>query len=247
MDFLAESYAELQTCIRGLRDSAAAWPEESRQQFETALELLDWDYLEEEIPLAIEQSLDGVRRVSSLVLAMKQFSHPSGKELAPGNVHDVITTALTVTRNEWKYVAEVETDFAENVPQIPLLVDEFGQVVLNLIINGVHAITERQQVSGEEVHGLITIRTACTETMVEIQFQDNGMGMPENVVAKVFDPFFTTKEVGKGTGQGLAISRDVIVKKHGGTITVRSEQGVGTTFTIRLPRTATRREISENL
>lgn len=235
IDFLGEACQEMADFVRQLREKARQWPEDARQQLEELLDDLDWAYLEEEMPQAIAQSRDGVKRVSSLVMAMKRFSHPGSRELSPASLNEVIETAVTVSRNEWKYVAEVKTALAEKLPDVPLLVDEMGQVLLNLIINSAHAIKDRQEAEGCHDKGLITIATSLRDAFVELRFTDTGIGIPKSIIAKVFDPFFTTKEVGKGTGQGLAISRDVVVNKHGGRITVQSEEGVGTTFTILLP------------
>lgn len=235
IEFLGEACKAINGFVRDLRAKAVDWPEAPQRQLDDALEQLDWEYLEEELPHAIDQSQDGVRRVASLVMAMKRFSHPGTRELDLADLREVVNTALMVTSNEWKYSAEVETFFADDVPKIPILIDEIGQVLLNLIINSVHAIKEKQGIDGKEEKGTITISTAWRGPYVELQFRDTGIGIPRNILPKVFDPFFTTKEVGKGTGQGLAISRDVIVKKHGGEISVQSEAGVGTTFTILLP------------
>ena len=139
-----------------------------------------------------------------------------------------------VARNEWKYVAEVETDLDAGLPLVSCLPDEFNQVLLNLIINAAHAIGEVVGSDGCR-KGVITLSTHLTGDGVEIRVQDTGTGIPEKIKARIFDPFFTTKQVGKGTGQGLAIAHSVIVDKHGGTISFETEVDRGTTFIIRLP------------
>ena len=188
----------------------------------------------EQIPRAIEQSIEGLDRVTSIVTAMKEFSHPSAAEKQLTDLHDAIKTTITVARHEWKYVAEVETRFGDDVPFVPCLRNEFNQVVLNLIVNAAHAIAERT-LGGAEGKGLISIDTEVVGEEMELRVRDNGAGMPKAVAARIYDPFFTTKPVGKGTGQGLAIARSVIVDKHSGSIRCESEPGKGTCFFVRLP------------
>jgi two-component system NtrC family sensor kinase len=196
---------------------------------------MDWEYLAEEVPLTISQSREGVRRVTSIIRAMKEFSHPGSKEKAPQNLNDIINTTITVARNEWRYVAEMNLELDTELPPVPLLADEMGQVVLNMIVNAAHAITEKLESSPDDTKGAIHISTRKIQNNVELRIRDTGAGMNEKVQVRIFDPFYTTKKVGKGTGQGLAISHDVIVEKHQGTITVESMPGEGTTFIICLP------------
>jgi PAS domain S-box-containing protein len=194
----------------------------------------DMDYLKEEIPKAIEQALEGVSRVATLVKAMKEFSHPGTKEKTPQNLNHAIENTITVARNEWKYVADLDTELDPTLPVIDCYVGEFNQAVLNLIVNAAHAIAERVGKDGS-TKGRIKVQTLNCRDYAEIRIQDNGSGIPEKIRSRIFDPFFTTKEVGKGTGQGLAIARSVVVDKHGGTIHFETTEGVGTTFIIRIP------------
>ena len=194
---------------------------------------IDLDFLMEEIPTAIEQSLDGINKVSKIVKAMKEFSHPGSKDKTLVDLNRAIQNTITVSRNEWKYVADVKTEFDESLTEVPCFHDEFNQVILNIIINAAHAIGDT--IKEGDPKGTITVQTFRHKKMAEIRLMDTGTGIPESIIKKIFDPFFTTKEVGKGTGQGLAISYDVIVNKHNGTLQVESEPGKGTTFIIRLP------------
>jgi len=174
--------------------------------------------------------------VSKIVQAMKEFSHPGSTEKKEIDVNRAIESTITVARNEWKYVADLIMDLDPALPPVYCLPGEFNQVILNMIINACHAITEAMQdKSGEK--GTITAKTLDLGTHVKILISDTGTGIPEQIRSKIFDPFFTTKEVGRGTGQGLAISYSVIVKKHHGTISFESEVGKGTTFFIDLPVT----------
>ena len=145
-----------------------------------------------------------------------------------------IETTITVSRNEWKYVAEMVTDFDETLPPVPCLPGDFNQVILNMIINAAHAIADVVG-DGSKGKGTITVSTRGNGDFAEVRISDTGTGIPEEVKSRVFDPFFTTKEIGKGTGQGLAICHSVIVEMHGGTISIETEVGEGTTFLIRLP------------
>jgi len=195
---------------------------------------VDASYLFTEIPKAIDQTLEGVARVSTLVSAMKEFSHPDTKEKIPLDLNHAIDSTITVARNEWKYVANMKTDFDPSLPPVLCQPGEFNQVILNLIVNAAHAIADGLQKSSSEI-GTIGVQTRNCLGWAEIRIQDTGSGIPENVRSRIFDPFFTTKEIGKGTGQGLAIAHSVIVDKHGGSIHFETEEGAGTTFIIRLP------------
>jgi PAS domain S-box-containing protein len=194
----------------------------------------DLDYLRNEVPKALAQSAEGVRRVSKIVRAMKEFSHPGGGEKSRADLNRAIETTLTIARNEWKYDAEVETHLDPALPTVLCWPGEINQVVLNLVVNAAHAIREAMTARGGG-KGLISISTSYAPPFAEIRVADNGTGIPEHVRPHVFAPFFTTKGVGKGTGQGLAMAYNAIVKKHGGSIHFESTPGQGTTFVVRIP------------
>lgn len=202
------------------------------EEIDAFREEIDIDYLQQEVPSATEQSLAGIGQVSQIVLAMKEFSHPGNKEKSLADINRALESTMTISRNEWKHVAEMTTSFDETLPAVSCLAGELNQVFLNLIVNAAHAIADKPGRSGL---GQINISTQTDNKSVTIQVKDDGAGIPEDIQDHVFNPFFTTKEVGQGTGQGLAISRDIIVKKHGGTIFFETEAGVGTTFTVKLP------------
>jgi len=196
-------------------------------------EEIDVDYLRTEVPQALEQSLEGLARITRIVQAMKEFSHPGTEEKTATDLNRAIETTIDVSRNEWKYHADMTTELDPALPKVAVLPGEFNQVMLNLIVNAAHAIAAKVGDAGDK--GEIRITTRWAEGWVEIRVQDSGAGMPEAVQKRIFEPFFTTKEVGKGSGQGLAIAWSVIVDKHQGGIEVASEEGQGTTFSIRLP------------
>jgi PAS domain S-box-containing protein len=193
----------------------------------------DFEYTNEALPSALERSLSGVDRVTKIVRAMKSFAHPGGEQLAPTDLRGLIESTVTVATNEWKYVADVELELAPDLPPVPCIAGEINQVVLNLIVNAAHAISDVVGDSGEK--GRITIAASSDDVNAEIRVSDTGTGIPEGARAKVFEPFFTTKEVGKGTGQGLSMAYNCIVKRHRGSINFETELGAGTTFVIRLP------------
>lgn len=205
---------------------------------------VDLEYLSEEIPHAIEQSLEGVSRIAKIVQSMKDFAHPGTNEKKAIDLNRAIESTITVARNEWKFVANLETEFDETLPNVPCLLGEFNQVILNMIINATHAIAEAIGENMEE-KGCIKVSTRRVNDWAGIQISDTGSGIPPEAQGKIFDLFFTTKEVGKGTGQGLAISHNVIVEKHHGQISFKTQMGKGTTFMIRLPLQA--EEVNDSL
>jgi PAS domain S-box-containing protein len=207
-----------------------------------ALALLSGDlpYLAQQLPKALERSLDGLKRVAEIVRSMRELAHPDRPEMSEVDVNHVIRNALVVARAEYKYVAEVDTDLAP-LPPVRCHAGELNQVMLNLLVNASHAIAD--VVAGSGSRGQISVATRLHGEVVVISVRDTGGGIPENIRHRIFEPFFTTKEVGRGTGQGLAISHNIIVKRHGGSIECDSELGKGTVFHLRLPRDC-RRELS---
>ncbi len=191
-------------------------------------------FLVSEIPTAIGECLEGIKRVSEIVQAMKEFSHPGVKEKTLLDINHALQNTLAVTRNEWKYSAQVETDFDPDLPEVLCLPGEINQVFLNIIVNAAQAIHSMSD-QLEEEKGTIRLSTRRVEGMVEVRISDTGPGIPEEIQPRIFEPFFTTKEVGKGTGQGLALAYDLIERKHDGSISFETRPGNGTTFIIRLP------------
>jgi signal transduction histidine kinase len=192
----------------------------------------DLDYIMENAPAALESSLEGLGRIATIVRSMKEFAHPDQAQKTLADLNQAIRSTLVIAHNEYKYVSELSTEFAD-LPLVPCYLGEINQVILNLLVNAAHAISDVVKDSGGQ--GKIMVRTRLDGDEVEISIGDTGTGIPEAARDKIFDPFFTTKEVGRGTGQGLAISHSVIVNKHGGTLRFETECGKGTTFFIRLP------------
>ena len=195
-------------------------------------ELADLEYIRTNVVTSISSTLDGVGRVARIVQSMKAFSHPDRGERATADLNTALRDTLTVATNELKYVATVDTDFGK-IPALPCFVNDLNQVFLNLLVNAAHAIGDVVGQTGQR--GVIRVRTYLEGSVVVIAISDTGTGIPEAVRGRIFDPFFTTKEVGRGTGQGLALARAVVVDQHGGSLTFETEMGKGTTFFVRIP------------
>ena len=237
IQFLAESFENVVGLVAKYRHTVAAFltasgQEQFVQELAVAEEDADLAYIEEQAPAAFASAADGVARIATIVSAMKEFAHPDGRAKCAADLNRAIQTTLTISNNEYKYVADVETEFGE-LPPVSCHVGEINQVILNLLVNAAHAISG--VVGGSCNKGRITVRTSQEHNCARIDISDTGCGIPPEIRERVFDPFFTTKEIGAGSGQGLAISRSIIVDKHGGSLTFESEVGQGTTFSIRLP------------
>jgi len=192
----------------------------------------DIDYMREELPPAMTRVADGLARIAEIVRSMKHFSHADQREMSPVDLNASIASTLVIARSEYKDVADLETDYGD-IPQVLCHGGQINQVVLNLVVNSAHAIADLVRKNGGR--GRIRIQTRVEDGNVLIAIEDSGGGIPEGIRARIFDPFFTTKEVGRGTGQGLSIARNVIVKGHGGELDFVTEIGKGTTFYVRLP------------
>lgn len=233
----AQYRQQLEEMIRQLNTDAL------NQSVEDKREEFDIEFLEEEMPSAIEQSIDGVSRISKIVSAMKDFSHPGQEDKQKIDMNRAIESTAIVARNEWKYLADLQFDFADELPLVNCFPGEVNQVILNMIVNACHAIEDATQgkekgsilISTQAATGLAPNENESAVTKVIIKIKDSGAGMDQKIKERIFDPFFTTKEVGQGTGQGLSLAYAVIVDKHAGDISVESELGAGTTFIIELP------------
>jgi two-component system, NtrC family, sensor kinase len=192
----------------------------------------DIEYMRAELPPALSRVADGLSRIAEIVRSMKHFSHADQHEMSAVDLNASIASTLVIARSEYKDVADVETDYSA-IPPVTCHGGQINQVVLNLVVNSAHAIADFVKQHGGR--GRIAIRTAVDGDYALITITDTGGGIPEGIRARIFDPFFTTKEVGRGTGQGLSIVRNTIVKGHGGQLDFDCEMGKGTTFYVRLP------------
>jgi PAS domain S-box-containing protein len=237
LTFLRDSFRDILGLVAPLisasTDTAALDPAVCAGMCRAARDI-DLSYLSKEVPLAIEQAIDGVGRVGTIVRAMKAFSHPGPTEPTPVDIHQAIRNTATVARNRWKYVATLDMEFDPDLPFVPCVPGEFNQVMLNLIVNAADSIAEAIQ--GDETRkGVITIRTRLDGDWAEIRVIDTGTGVPEQIRQRLFEPFFTTKQVGQGSGQGLSLCHAIVAKKHRGALTFETEAGGGSSFIVRLP------------
>ena len=218
---------------QGLADAleARAPTDDPLRDLRKAQKDADLEFLMEELPAAIERTLQGVGRVAEIVRAMRGFARLEGDRIH-ADLNAGLRDTLTVARNEYKLVADVETDFGE-IPRVLCHAGDMNQVFLNLIVNAAHAIEDRIAKTGGR--GTIRVATRKGPDKVVVEVADNGCGIPEDVRERIFDPFFTTKQVGRGTGQGLTISRSIVVDNHKGALECDSVPGQGTTFRILLP------------
>lgn len=234
--FMLDSFPDIQRLLsadEALRVVALTRSEPLAEAAAETANDIDIGYLTEEFPKSLRQSMEGMERIRKIVLAMKEFSHPAETKMS-ADINHLIENALTISHNEWKYVATTTLNLDSDMPPIHCFPSEMSQVLLNLIINASHAIAEALPPNSSKL-GTIDITTSHTDTWAEIRMGDSGCGISHSIRERIFEPFFTTKAIGKGTGQGLALAWSVIVDKHFGTLVLESEVGVGTVFIIRLP------------
>ncbi|MCB0337360.1 MAG: PAS domain-containing protein, partial [Bdellovibrionales bacterium] len=234
--FIKEEFLNLKRLIESMLESLEDYKRKSllNDQAETVFSLiedLDLDYLLQEIPLALDQSFEGAESVARIVRSMKAFSHPGTNEKVHVDVNAALDSTVTVSKNEWKYVADIDLCLDPNLPSLKCFPGDLNQVFLNLIVNAAHAISEATE-GGKLGKGRIGITTRFEQGQIMIKIEDSGCGIPDAIKGRIFDPFFTTKQIGKGTGQGLAMVHATIVERHGGVITFESKQGEGTKFKI---------------
>jgi signal transduction histidine kinase len=234
--FLEDAFSDLLT-LQAVQDElhgngSAHLPAELLARLHESKESADLEYLRERVPMAFERAADGIARVATIVRAMREFAHPPTSEQAPVDLNEALRNTLIVAASEYKYVADVETALGE-LPPVTCNGGDVNQVFLNLLVNAAHAIEEHVGESGNR--GSIRIRTWREGDHAVVSIGDSGCGIPADIADRVFDPFFTTKEVGRGTGQGLAIARTLVVERHAGTLSFETESGGGTTFEIQLP------------
>jgi PAS domain S-box-containing protein len=208
--------AEIRARLRALREDA------------------DLEFMLVEAPRAVDAALDGSRQVGRIVRAMKEFSHPGQTQMVLCDLNQVVESTVTISRNVWKYVAELKTELSSELPRVLCHPGEMSQVLLNLIVNATHAIADVVG-DGARGRGQIRVSTCMSGRFVELRVTDTGSGIPEAVRARIFDPFFTTKEVGRGTGQGLWLARSTVVERHGGQLTFETQLGAGSSFSVKLP------------
>ncbi len=235
--FLKEAFEDQRPLLRKYQEVLASLEGDPKfkarlDEVHEAEEDADLEYLEAHVPASFERCVEGLTRISTIVGAMKEFAHPDQREQSPADINQALRSTLVIARNEYKYVANIETDLG-TLPQVVCYVGDLNQVFLNLLVNAAHAIADVVGDSGDL--GLITVKTMHENEWVRIEIGDTGSGIPKEDRDRVFDPFFTTKEVGKGSGQGLAIAHSVVTDKHRGALSFETKIGEGTTFIVRVP------------
>ena len=239
MRFLSDSFKRMTSLLELYKQFEESVDNETSlsgraEKIKTAEQQADLEFICREIPQAIEQNLDGIERVSTIVSAVRDFSHRDERRMAPADLNRALKTSIVILRGELKHIADVKMELDDNLPMVNCCVDDMYQVFLNLLINAEHSIAEALDDSGEK-KGLITVRTTRQDPEVVISISDTGTGICPDIEHKVFDLFFTTKEPGKGTGQGLSFARSIVTDKHNGRLDFETKIGVGTTFNIYLP------------
>lgn len=238
--FLQDSFSKLLEILNTYKELVNAVISESEARdvltkINKIIKRNDLDFISHEIPNAISQAIDGLSKVAKIVRSMKNFVYPASNTKTYIDINNAVEDTINISRNEWKYYSDIVTHFDKNLLSVPCFPGELNQVFLNIIINAADAIKEKNGGS-QSRKGIIEISTGIEGKWAVITIKDSGTGIPRDIIDKIFDPFFTTKEVGKGTGQGLAIAYDIIVNKHNGTINYISEEGAGATCVIKIPR-----------
>jgi signal transduction histidine kinase len=239
--FVRDSLDELLSAMRQFQDmvtsshTTTSLPPTLQAQFQSLLKELDFKYLKEEIPLALEQAGEGARRVAEIVLAMSNFAHSGNSVLQPVVLDTIIRATVEITSNSWKDIAQLTMEFATPPLVVRGVNSDLGQVFLNLILNAADAIADSTPAGGDQALGQIRIQTRRKDNWAEIAIEDTGCGIEPSLLKRIFEPFFTTKDVGRGSGQGLAIAYGILTEEHGGDLCVESNPGEGSTFIVRLP------------
>jgi signal transduction histidine kinase len=220
-----KNYGEtLKEYVQDIDLMATKYSEAEQKHLAELRSMLDIDFLFEDMPTLISESVTGAKRVRDIVQTLKSFSHVDQAEVLQININDCINNTVETAASTLKQKATVVKEFGE-LPLLECRPHEMSQLFLNLLLNASQAIAQQ---------GEIRVKTSLEGDMIVIAVSDTGCGIPQEIIGRIFEPFFTTREVGKGTGLGLSMCYD-IVKKHNGKIDVESTVGAGTTFTIRLP------------
>jgi len=237
--FVKETFQDLNECLQVFLELFEAGKKNAIdtvliERVQSVVQTADIEYIQKEIPDAIDQTIEGVDRIQKIVKAMKTFAHPGKRVHVPTNLNECLQNTITISKNEWKYIADVLSDLDSSLPLVNCNPGEMSQVFLNLIVNASHAISDKLGKNSTN-KGKIKIITKNLKDWVEIKISDTGTGIPHEIKSKIFNPFFTTKEIGKGTGQGLAITHSIIVDRHKGKIDAEVSETGGAMFSIKLP------------
>jgi two-component system NtrC family sensor kinase len=215
--------------LLGVQESALRHPgtlqPDQMAQIQQVRQEIDFEFLVKDLPMLLTESQEGITRVRKIVQDLREFSRAGHTEAwVFADIHAGLESTINIVWNDLKYKVELVKHYGQ-LPLVECLPSQLNQVFMNILVNAGHAIEER---------GQITIATRADDQRIYVEISDSGKGIAAEHLQRIFEPFFTTKPVGKGTGLGLSISYG-IVQKHGGTVDVRSELNVGTTFLITLP------------
>ncbi len=243
LTFAQESASALAVVVASLRDVAECAPEDRQAAFDAVLARARdarTTYFLEQLPEALGQATDGLAQITRLIAAIKEFSHPGDGSKDMTDLNRVVEAAALLTRGEWKHQAILMTHLDHALPRAEVCGDQIRQVIINLIVNAAQAIEDKRRAGGSTAKGTIRVTTHTRGDTIAIGVEDTGIGITPEIADRIFEPFFTTKEAGRGSGQGLALARSVIVEGHGGHIDVASTPDRGTTFTLIVPISAVR-------
>jgi signal transduction histidine kinase len=198
------------------------------------LEKVDAPYLMQEVPRALEESLQGTAKISRIVRSMSDYSQTNGGNVIPTDLNQAVQTTLMICQHEWKNIANIQLELDPALPLFACIPCEINEVIQHLLSNAVLAVADSERNTPQN-GGQITLRTFAENDCVNLEIEDNGVGIPDNIRDRIFDQFFTTRPVGTGTGQGLSICHALVVTKYSGTIHCKSEVGKGSKFVVRVP------------
>ena len=239
LSYLRKSYASMQTVLENTLEWAKA--EQHNHPFARSIaeqcRALRLEEILGEAPVAVDEAMDGIRRMATIISEMKEFAGEQHAHSAEIELNQALRNTVEVSRPMWSRVLQVQLELEPELPAVRGAAHQLKQAFLNVLTNAVEAIATQERESGA---GRVTIRTSRVDGGVEVSFADDGPGIRPELLAHIFDPFFTTKPIGQGTGQGLFVAYAIIVEQHGGRLRCESEPGQGATLRIWLPLAAAR-------
>jgi signal transduction histidine kinase len=185
---------------------------------------IHYPFIREDLKTLIDNFTEGARRINTIVSDLRTFSRMDTDTISEIDLHASLEMSLNLLRNQYRNRIEIHREYGD-IPRIQGYSGKLSQVFMNLLSNAFHAVKDK---------GEVWIRTRSSNGTVEVEIEDNGIGIPREYLKRIFEPFFTTKPVGQGTGLGLSISYGII-EQHHGKIHVASIPEKGSTFTVRLP------------
>ncbi|QDU55643.1 PAS domain-containing sensor histidine kinase [Aeoliella mucimassa] len=232
LDDAVGSMVQVATQCREMLALPAEQRETEAKKLAMHLESESFTELCKDSPEAVRDAMDAVRRVIDIVRAMRAMTHPGTKNFVATDLNEMVRDAVTISANRWRHCGDLKADLCPDLPSVRTIPGDMIQVVMHLLVNAGDALAEQHEQTG--IHGMIHVRTKVEDRQVVIEVEDNGRGISAPIRERIFEPFFTTKEVGRGTGQGLSVCYQAVMRHHG-TIDFTSKVGEGTLFIIKLP------------